>query len=186
MQSSQVIVGQTATASQHNNLREDILASSYYAIEEMGSDDTLTITEQIVGDAATAMFIDGRTSHGYFELRIPDVIDISEDWQIRIAYDMTNADPSETIRLQLSYSVIDDGGDTTPAAYTDTLQETVSTPDTAETLSTVTLSTILIPSTDLIPGALLTCRFSRLGSDAADTHTGDMRLFSLHLIQIQS
>lgn len=186
MQSSKVSPGDTATASQYNAVREDAMQAAYNLIEVLSNDDVLTISETIVGDAAAVVFAGAKTSIGYFEVQIPQVIDTTEDWIFRLGFDMSSAEVSKAVRMQLDYAVVDDAGDTTPAAYTATKNETVSTPDTAETQEVHDFVTIKIDAVDLTPGSLLTCKFSRLGTDGLDTHGGDLRMLTFELFQNQS
>lgn len=183
--SAKVNPGDTATAAQYNNLRKDALHAGYYYVDAVGLDDTLPVSEEIVGDAATAVFDSGITSKAYFECQIPPGIDTTLDWLFRIGFDMRNADAGKQVYFQTDYNVIIDTGDTTPASFTATKNEIVSTPDTGETKKIVTLSTIKIDAADLVAGATLVVRFSRLGADANDTNTHDLRMFTMELIQNQ-
>lgn len=184
MDSAKVNVGDVATATQYNLLRKDTMHSGYYNIESVDSDDADAIFSSTVGDAGVAGFYVDMTSVCYFDVQIPPQIDTGVDWSIKIAFDMSTTDAGKAVRLQLDYCAIADAGDTTPSAVT--LNETVSTPNTLETLKVVTLSTIKIPNSALASGKSVTFKFSRLGADALDTHSGDMRLFSIQLIQTQT
>lgn len=181
MQSSQVSVGDTATATQYNNARADVVTAGYYPINQIDSDTINEITEALIGDLKAASFPNSGTSTGYFDVQIPEVIDTGEDWNVRLSFDMTTSDASESVVLELQYASIADGGDTTPSLTT--LTETVSCPDTLETLSVVTLSTILIPQAALAGGRVVSFRLSRLGNDASDTHNGSFRLIEMQLFQ---
>lgn len=183
MDSAKVTVGQTAEAAQYNNLRKDSLHAGYYPIEEVDSDDTDTISSEVVGDLAAAGFATAVVSTCYADIQIPPMIDTGVDWSVKIAFDMSTSSASKAVRLQLSYSAIADGGDTTPTSTV--LEETVATPDTLETLKVVTLSTIKIPNSVLASGKAVTLKISRLGDDVLDTHPGKMRLFEMQLIQTQ-
>jgi len=184
MQSAKVSIGDTATASQYNNSRADALQAGYYPIEEVDGDDTDVITEVIIGDLKAAGFAGSGDSSCYFDVQIPEQIDTGEDWEIKIGFDMSTAEASKAVRLSLDYAAIADAGDTTPTATT--VAETVTTPDTAETLKVVTLSTIKIPQADLAGGKTVTFKLTRLADNAADTHGGVFRLNELHLFQNQS
>jgi hypothetical protein len=186
MQSSKVSPGDTATAAQYNNVREDAMQAGYYLVETLSNDDTLIISEAIVGDAASVLFAAGKSSIGYFEVQIPEMIDTSEDWLFKMGYDMNTSDAGKQVYMQLDYAVIDDAGDTTPAAYTATKNEILTTPDTIETQDVHTFSTIKIDAADLVVGSILTCKITRLGSDGNDTHDGDLRCLTLEMFQNQT
>lgn len=186
MQSSTVSPGDTATAAQYNNVREDALQAGYYLVEALSNDDNAIIAETIVGDSAGVLFDNSKTSIGYWEVQIPQMIDTGEDWLLRMGYDMDTADAGKQVYWQLDYAVVDDAGDTTPAAYTATKNEIVSTPNTKETQDVITFSTIKIDAADLVAGALLTCKLSRLGADANDTHGGGLRVLTLEMLQNQT
>lgn len=186
MQSSQVSPGDTATAAQYNNVREDALQAGYYLVETLSNDDTSAISEVIVGDSAGVLFDNSKTSIGYWEVQIPEMIDTGEDWLLRVGFDMDTDDAGKQVYLQLDYAVVDNSGDTTPASYTATKNEIISTPDTKETQKVSTLSTIKIDSSDLVAGSLLTCKISRLGANGNDTHGGGMRILTLEMFQNQT
>jgi len=184
MDSSQVAIGQTAEASQYNDHRQDTMHAGYYPIEDVDNDDVFKVVNKIVGDLCAVVFESFKTSTCYWDVQIPPFIDTGEDWEIRVAFDMESAEVGKNVRFQLEYASIANGGTTVPALTT--LGETVAAPDTAETLKTVFLSTIKIPNSVLAAGKQTVFKFSRMGSDAADTHGGDMRLFSAVLIQNQT
>lgn len=184
MQSSKVSPGDTATATQYNNLRADAMQAGFYAINVIVSDATYPITEENVGDITGAGFAGSGTSSCFFDILIPPQIDTGEDWDIIIDFDMDSAESSKAIRLSLDYAVIDDTEDTTPTPTT--IAETVSTPDAAEILKSVKLSTIKIPSSSLISGSLISCKLSRLADHAGDTHGGKLRILQMQLTQSQT
>lgn len=86
-----------------------------------------------------------------------------------VAADVANAG---SFRAQVGYRV--NGGAETLVAYT-------VTPGANTNLYTAVLGAPLIPAASLPQGAMVTFRFRRLGADAADTHTGKMRLHHLRL-----
>jgi len=180
--SSKLTAGLTAEVAQYNGLRKDTLHAGYYNVDSVDSDDILPILVSYVGDAGVAVFAPEATSICYFDVQIPPQIDTGLAWSIKITFDMSTS-VAGNLRLQLDYCAIADAGDTTPTAVT--LNETVAAPATLETLKVVTLSTLQIPNSALAAGKSVTFKLSRLGADALDTHTGDMRLFSIQLIQTQ-
>ncbi len=183
MDSIKSVVGDPTKASEPNDLRGDILSAGYYPINGLSNDDTLPVDAVIVGDAEAVTFNSIGTSHSYFDVQIPKFIDTGEDWEIKIGFDMDTSQVGN-VRLQLEYASIADAGDTTPTLTT--LIETIAAPATLETLKVLTLATIKIPNADLASGNEVTFKFSRLGGDAADTHGGFFRLFSLQLVQTQA
>ena len=182
--SGKVTVGNATKASEYNNLRKDMLHAGYYPIDEVTGDATEPVTEETVGDTTAAGFAGSGTTACFWDMLIPQNIDTSLDWELVIAFDMATAESSKAVRLSLDYAVIDDDGDTTPSVST--LAETVTTPDAAETLESITLATIKIPAADLVSGSVVTCKLSRLADNAADTHTGIMRLIQAQFIQTQT
>lgn len=185
MISAKVSPGDTATAAQYNGLRQDALQAGYYLVDVLCNDDAALISEVIVGDSASVLFDNSKTSIGYFEVQIPQVIDTGQDWLFRMGFDMDSSDAGKQVYMQLDYAVVLDAGDTTPAAYTATKNEIVSTPDTLDTQDVYTFSTIKIDSGDLVAGALLTCKITRLGANGNDTHSGGLRMLTLEMFQIQ-
>jgi len=184
MDSSKVLIGDTAESFQYNDLRKDVLHAGYYNVENMDMDDSLSIEGDIVGDYAVVKYKPDAVSKGYFDVQIPPHIDLGLDWLVRIGFDMDTAEAAKNVRLQLQYTSVLNTGDTDPAKTT--LLETVSTPNTGDTLKVITLSTIKIPNTALASGNEVSFMLSRLGSDGADTHGGFFRLFGLQLFQTQT
>lgn len=152
------------------------------SVDTVDPDDTNPVGSAIVGDAATVTMAPGVTQIFYFDLQIPDNVDVSKDLLFRLGFDMNSSDAGKAVRWELNYNVIDDAGDTTPAAPV-TVAETIITPDTLDTLEVGDLATIKIPSASVISGSTLVCKVSRLGGHVNDTHTGTMRLFNLNLYQ---
>ena len=184
MESAQVIIGQTAEASQYDGLRKDVMHAGYYPIEDVDNDDVFKVENEIVGDLCAVVFSGLQQATCYWDVQVPPFIDTGEDWELRVAFDMKTSEAAKAARFQLQYASIADGGDTTPALTT--LEETVSTPNTTEILKTVFLSTIKIPNSVLSAGKQAVFKFSRLGDDPSDTHGGELRMFSVVLIQNQT
>ena len=184
MDSSKVIVGSPTLASEYNKLRKDAIAAQYYPINTVDNDDTFLVSNEIVADYSTVLFGGGAKSSCYFDLMLNTGIDTAENLLIAIAFDMHSAQVGKNVYLELEYSVVDEAGDTT-AAVTN-LKEVVSVPDTANTLKSLTLSTLFIPLASLTAGSTISMKLSRLGSNVLDTHTGDFRLFELQLYQLQN
>jgi len=182
--SSKITIGQTAESSQYNNLRADALSAGYYAVDAMDGDDFEDIGSEIVGDFAAVTFAASGNSRAYFDVVVPPSIDPTLDWNIQIVYDMKTAEVSKDVQLELDYNYVQNAGDPTAAAAT--LLETVSVPDTADTIKILTLATLKIPAADITAsGDMISLRLSRLASDVLDTHGGILRLYELVLFQIQ-
>lgn len=184
MDSIKVLVGNPTLASEYNKLRKDALFAQYYPIDTVDNDDTFIVENEIVGDYNVVNFAGSAKSTCYFDLMMNDAIATDEDLLIHIAFDMNSTEAAKQVEFELKYTVVDDGGDTTTTSTT--LTEIVSTPNTLDTLESLTLSTIKIPAASIAAGSIISLQFSRLGSGVNDTHTGDLRLFELILYQLQS
>lgn len=182
--SVKVLVGDPTKASDLNNVREDVLAAGYYSVAQVDNDDTNPVEGVIVGNSEAVQFSSLGTSTCYFDVGLPKIIDGSEDWEIRIGFDMDATDAGKAIQLELEYGVTADGGDTSPT--TTTVSETVTTPDTSDTYETVVLSTIKIPSASMITGNQISFKLSRLAGHVNDTHGGKLRIFNIELFQNQT
>lgn len=176
MYSANVGVGDTATASQYNNARKDIINRIFEQIQEVDNDTALPVGSVIVGNAEAVTFVDGRTSSCYFDFAIPTEIDTTKDIVFLLDIDMSTTFTGNA-RLSADISVVADAGDTTPTATT--FNETVACPTALEVLKVLTLSTIKIAAGGFAAGSHVQMKFSRLGADALDTHTGTLRVFNI-------
>lgn len=130
----------------------------------------------------TIGFPNGKTSSCYFQFQLPTSYSNSLDVIMDMLYESTVG--GGNVRWQLESWVIADGGDTTPATSpTATTNETTAAPASAEILKKITTTSLKVQGSDLSAGALIVCKLSRLGADAADTETGEVQLHTLQLYQ---
>lgn len=154
-------------------------------IDEVDNDTTNPVLNRHLYTSTSNMpalgLVNAATSSFWFDFILPEGWSASTD----ILFDMTYSVSvgSNNIRWQLDYWVVNDAGDTTPASATDTKNETTAAPASTEVLKKITTTTLKIDGTDLAAGSHIICKMSRLGSDGADTNTGEVYLHGLQAYQ---
>jgi hypothetical protein len=113
-----------------------------------------------------------------FAFEIPDDLDETRDIQVNIVYHGATA-TSGNVRLVLTYDVVSEGGDTTPASPTGTLATTLAMPGMAETKQETNFT---VPATDF-SATTQSLRFTlmRDADAAADTYAGEFRVESISI-----
>ena len=146
-------------------------------------DDTDTGIEQtLIGSKIAIGFEPDKDGAIWFDVSIPYTARSGIAFNLQLVYDMDTTEASKDVKFDLEYTVISNGGDTTPASITGTWTETWEVPSTEETLD-IHRATGVIPLGYVEPGKMITIKLTR-DTSVANNHTGNFRLLDIELYQL--
>ncbi len=151
-------------------------------VESVDTDSLGGVKQVLVGNSLATEMTGSANCAIWFDFIMPHSIEAGADLYLKLVYDMSTAETSKIVQIDMDYWVVSDAGDTTPAGTTGSTSDDISVPNTAETLDIYTATNNKISSANVQPGRLVTVKLTRDVS-AGSSHSGKIRIFGIEMYQ---